>query len=186
MNDAQNYRGITLINILAKIYSQLLLNRLIKWTAEYDTITNKQFGFQKGKSTTDCVFLLHSIISKVLNSGEKLYCVFIDNEKCFDKIDRSYLLQKLLQENISCKFVKAIKSMYASVKLCIKYNNTFSQFFNSHIGLKQGDPSSPILFMLFVNDMIDSINSNFNGIFTTNENKLFLILFADHHDNMSV
>ena len=69
--------------------------------------------------------------------------------------------------------------MYASVKLCIKYNNTFSQFFDSHIGLKQGDPSSPILFMLFVNDMIDSINSNLNGIFTINEMKLFLILFAD-------
>ena len=179
VNDAQNYRGITLINILAKIYSQLLLNRLTKWTEEYDTITNKQFGFQKGKSTTDCVFLLHSIISKVLNSGEKLYGVFIDYEKCFDKIDRSYLWQKLLRENLSCKFIKAIKSMYASVKLCIKYNNTFSQFFDSHIGLKQGDPSSPILFMLFVNDMIDSINSNLNGIFTTNEIKLFLILFAD-------
>ena len=179
VNDAQNYRGITLINILAKIYSQLLLNRLTKWTAEYDKITNKQFGFQKGKSTTDCVFLLHSIISKCLNSGEKLYCVFIDYEKCFDKIDRSYLWQKLLRENISCKFVKAIRSMYVSVRLCIKYDNTFSQFFDSHIGLKQGDPSFPILFMLFVNDMIESINSNLNGIFTTNEIKLFLILFAD-------
>ena len=55
VNDAQNYRGITLINILAKIYSQLLLNRLTKWTAEYDKITNKQFGFQKGKSTTDLI-----------------------------------------------------------------------------------------------------------------------------------
>ena len=179
VNDAQSYRGITLISILAKIYSQLLLNRLTRWTADYDTITNKQFGFQKGKSTTDCVFLLHSIISKVLNSGEKLYCVFIDYEKCFDKIDRSYLWQKLLSQNISCKFVKAIKSMYATVKLCIKYNNNFSQFFDSHIGLKQGDPSSPILFMLFVNDMIDTINSNINDIFTTNEIKLFLIMFAD-------
>ena len=179
VNDAQNYRGITLISILAKIYSQLLLSRLTTWTTEHDTITNKQFGFQKGKSTTDCVFLLHSIISKVLNSGEKLYCVFIDYEKCFDKIDRSYLWQKLLTENISGKFVNAIKSMYAMVKLCIKYNNNFSQFFDSHIGLKQGDPSSPILFMLFVNDMIDSINSNLNGIFTTDEMKIFLILFAD-------
>ena len=95
MNDAQNYRGITLINIhvLAKIYSQLLLNRLTKWTSENDIITDNQYGFQKGKSTTDFVFLLHVIISKVLNNGEKLYCVFIDNEKCFDKIDRSNLWQ---------------------------------------------------------------------------------------------
>ena len=90
----------------------------------------------------DCVFLLHSVISKVLNAGEKLYCVFIDYEKCFDKIDRNYFWQKLLLENCSCKFVKAIKSMYSTVKLCTRYKSSFSQFFTSYIGLKQGDPRS--------------------------------------------
>lgn len=69
--------------------------------------------------------------------------------------------------------------MYATVKLCIKYNNSFSQFFDSQIGLKQGDPSSPTIFMLFVNDMIDSVNSNINDIFTIDDIKLFIILFAD-------
>ena len=88
-------------------------------------------------------------------------------------------MAKTLKENVSCKFVKAVKSTYATVKLCIKYKNSFSHFFDSQIGLKQGDPSSPILFMLFVNDMIDSINSNINDIFTIDDIKLFKILFAD-------
>ena len=178
-NEAQNYRGITLINIVAKIYSQLLLNRLTKWSTNQEKISKQQFGFQKGKSVVDCVFLLHAIISKVLNSGEKLYCAFIDYEKCFDKIDRNYLWHKLLLENVSCKFVTALKAMYKTVKLCIRYKSSFSQFFTSYIGLKQGDPSSPLLFMLFVNDIINNINTDLNGIFTINELKLFLILFAD-------
>ena len=149
-NDPQNYRGITLINVLAKIYSQLLLNRLTKWSTEHETITNNQFGFQKGKSTTDCVFLLHAIISKVLNSGEKLFCCFIDYEKCFDKVDRLFLWQKLLKKNVSCKFVRAVKSMYSTVKLCIKYKNSFSQFFDSHIGLNKEirAPQSCLCFLL--------------------------------------
>ena len=79
----------------------------------------------------------------------------------------------------SSKLVKAIKSMYTTVKLCVKYNNTFSQCFDSYVGLKQGDPSSPLLFMLFVNDMLQHINSNLDGIFTLDGIKLFLILFAD-------
>ena len=69
--------------------------------------------------------------------------------------------------------------MYTTVKLCIRYKSSFSQFFSSHIGLKQGDPSSPLLFMLFVNDIVNNINADLNGVFTTNELKLFLILFAD-------
>ena len=69
--------------------------------------------------------------------------------------------------------------MYTTVKLCIRYKSSFSQFFSSHIGLKQGDPSSPLLFMLFVNDIVNNINADLNGVFTINELKLFLILFAD-------
>ena len=88
VNDASNYCGITLINILAKVYSQLLLNRVTKWAEVYDKITKNQFGFQKRKSIADCIFILQSVITKVLNSKQKLYCIFIDYEKCFDKIDR--------------------------------------------------------------------------------------------------
>ena len=87
--------------------------------------------------------------------------------------------QKLSSENISCKIVKAIKSMYTTVKLCIRYKTSFSQFFTSYIGLKQGDPSSPLLFILFVNDIVNNINSGFNDVFTINELKLRLIHFAD-------
>ena len=179
INDASNYRGITLVNVLAKVYSQLLLNRITKWTEIYEKLTKNQFGFQKGKSITDCIFILHAVISKVLDSGQKLYCVFIDYEKCFDKIDRSLLFQKLLSENLNSKLVRAIKSMYTTVKSCVRYKSSYSTFFHSTVGLKQGDPSSPLLFMLFVNDILDNINSDLNNIFSINELKLFLILYAD-------
>ena len=178
-DDAQNYRGITLINILSKIYSQILLNRLTKWSDRENKISSNQFGFQKGKSTVDCIFIFSSIISKTLNAGCKLYCVFLDYEKAFDKIDRSFLWHKLISENVSSRLVKALKSMYNTVKSCIRYKSTLSGFFDSHIGLKQGDPSSPLMFMLFINDITDSINSNFQNIFTIDELKIFMTLYAD-------
>ena len=178
-DDAQNYRGITLINILSKVYSQILLNRLTTWSDRENKISRNQFGFQKGKSSVDCIFIFSSIISKTLNAGCKLYCVFLDYEKAFDKIDRSFLWHKLISENVSSKLVKALKSMYSTVKSCIRYRSTVSGFFDSHIGLKQGDPSFPLMFMLFINDIIDNINSNFQNIFTIDEMKIFMILYAD-------
>ena len=52
-DQASNYRGITISNVLSKIYSQILLNRLNKWADKYDVLSKNQFGFQKGKSTID-------------------------------------------------------------------------------------------------------------------------------------
>ena len=52
-----------LISVLAKVYSQLLLNRLTSWTEKYEKISDNQFRFQKGKSVQDCIYILHVAIS---------------------------------------------------------------------------------------------------------------------------
>ena len=84
LEDTNNDRGIMLINTLSKIYSHILNNRILKWAYENRKIADCQFGFQKNKSTIDCIFVFHAIISKILNRGEKLYCCFIDYQKAFD------------------------------------------------------------------------------------------------------
>lgn len=76
--------------------------------------------------------------------------------------------------------VKAIKAMYTVVRASIKYNGVVhNDVINSHQGVKQGDPSSSLLFMMFVNDLMSNINADLDGIFTLNELSLFLILYAD-------
>ena len=127
----------------------------------------------------DCIFVLFSIIAKTLNDSKKLYCVFIDYEKAFDKIDRIKLWTKLLQENVSSKIVLSLKAMYSTVKCCVKYNNLRSDWFESGTGLKQGCPSSSLLFLFFVNDVTSNINTNLEGIFKINDIKIFLLMFAD-------
>ncbi len=179
-NDPKNYRGITLINILGKIYSQILLNRLKNWSTQNDTLIPNQFGFQKGKSISDCIFMLHSIITKVLSEKEKLYCVFVDYQQFFDRIDHNMLWQKLLTENVSGHFVNALKAMYNCVKSCVRYKNSLSAFFDCSIGVKQGDPSSPLLAMFFINDIINNVShNNLPGIVCIDTLKLFLLLYAD-------
>jgi hypothetical protein len=93
---------------------------------------------------------------------------FVNFEKCFDKLQRSFIFQKLIQENVS-----------SSVKSAVRYNKEISLNFISNIGAKQGDPSSSLLFLFFVNDIIHNINWNIDGIFTVHDLKLFMLLFAD-------
>ena len=97
--------------------SKALFSGITKQNGPKSKISEWQYGYQKGKSTTDCIFLLHSVISKVLNFGQKLYSVFIDYEKCFDRINRVFLWQKLLAENVSSKMTNALRAIY-TIHMC--------------------------------------------------------------------
>ena len=120
VDNTNNYRGIALINILSKLYSKLLHDRLMKWASENEKIIYNQFGFQKNKSTVDCIFIFHSLISKLLSNNDKLFCTFVDYQKAFDTVDRKLLWYKLLRDGCSTLMVNALKAMYKSVKLCVK------------------------------------------------------------------
>jgi len=63
-------------------------------------LIDNQYGFQKGNSTVDYIFILHALITNTLAYEKKLYTAFLDFEKMFDKIDCIYLWQKLLNSNV--------------------------------------------------------------------------------------
>ena len=179
LNDANNYRGITLTSIFSKIFSILLDNRLRDWSEKSNILTDYQYGFRKGKSTTDCIFVLNSIIDKVIKQEKKkLYCSFIDFRKAFDVVYRNGIWLKMLKYGISNKFTNMLQKIYEKVR-CVKVQGCKTDFFESKSGVKQGEPLSPLLFLFFINDVYDSLcNDNFN-CFTLEEQKLFLLLFAD-------
>ena len=86
-----------------------------------------------------------------------------------------------MKSGISCKMITMIKSMYQNLKSCIKNptDMSYSDFFDVKLGVKQGDPSSPLLFILFINDIKDCLNFPNR---TENDLRLlsvFILLFAD-------
>ena len=178
---ALNYRGITIINCMSKIFSLTLRNRLNKWSENTNTLSDAQFGFRDGRSTADAVFILHSIIQKVLSKQSKLWCAFIDYERAFDTVIHKALWLKLMNTGVSCKMVNMLKSMYNNIMSCVRQpaNNTMSDFFDISIGLKQGEPLSTILFLLFINDINSCLDTN---ALTEKDIELLstnLLLFAD-------
>ncbi|MES9883266.1 MAG: reverse transcriptase family protein [Sedimenticola sp.] len=178
--DPNNYRGITLTSIFSKIFSQMLDNRLRKWSEENSLLSSSQFGFRKNRSTVDCIFILQSIIDRVIRKRKKLYCAFVDFQKAFDMVYRNGIWYKLKDLGASCKFVQMINKMYQSVKACIRSNGRMSDFFDSSVGVKQGEPLSPILFLIFIDDMAEHLRNNTDADFVTiDQLQIFLLLFAD-------
>ena len=78
INDVENYRGITLLSTLGKLFTRVINNRLTEWAENYAILIEAQAGFRQGMGTVDNLFVLHGLVSHMLNQGAKLYCAFID------------------------------------------------------------------------------------------------------------
>ena len=154
-------------------------NRLRSYVETQNHLTDFQFGFRENKSTIDCLYILKSIIDCKINNKKKLYCSFIDFRKAFDLVYRNGIWFKLLEMGISQKFVNMIRKMYDTVKVCVKSMNSMSEFFKSYVGVKQGEPLSPLIFIIFINDMANDLLSNGISTFNINHFQMFMLLFAD-------
>ena len=78
LTDANNYRGITIMSVFAKLVSIILNNRLVKFAENSSQFNDFQYGFREKRSTTDCIFILHNMIKCTLDKKKKLYCTFVD------------------------------------------------------------------------------------------------------------
>ena len=162
--DPDNYRGITLLSCLAKLFTSCLNSRLTNFLENKKELGEEQAGFREGYSTLDHIFVLHSLIDFYLDKNKRIYCLFVDYKKAFDLVDRSSLWCKLLSHGINGKIFQVIFNMYRNAKSCVKQNNTISNFFDCTIGVRQGENLSPMLFAIYLNDFERSISKNYNGL----------------------
>ena len=181
-NDPNNFRGIALVNTMYKIFSSILNKRLYAWVEETGKLDESQAGFRAGYSTIDNIFSLSAVVQKYLSkSGGRFYCLYVDFQKAFDKVEHEQLFKSLTKKGIHGKFLRAVKSMYSCLQATVRTVDGQTKPFPCNIGTRQGDISSPLLFALFINDLCTLLRENCpDGIFITADiPDLFCLMFAD-------
>ena len=108
-SEPKNYRPITLLSCLGKIFTSILNSRLCKYLDELLIINENQAGFRHGYSTNDHIFSLYALFELLKLKKKKLHCAFIDFQRAFDSIQRNLLLINVLENNIDGKFFRIIK-----------------------------------------------------------------------------
>ena len=153
--DTNNYRGISIISNIAKLFNMVIQKRIVTFFEENNLINEKQIAFKVGSRTSDHIYVVKSLVDKYIERGKKLYTCFVDFKKAFDRVNHWKLLYKLRQTNIGSLAFNIIKDMYLLQKnnIQVKINNQLSHKLSSIIGVKQGDCLSPILFNFYINEL---------------------------------
>ena len=153
---AKNYRGIQMLRAIAVLFDRVIANRLDSWIG----VNDEQSAFQKGKSTIHQLFTLRLLIEIAKKTDTVLYIGMFDLAKAFDKVSRYKLIKKLIAMGISKCMLQVIKRLYMCTICVLNYGKDFSKEFQTYSGIRQGAASSVLLFIAFIDDLVDYLKEH--------------------------
>jgi retron-type reverse transcriptase len=154
-----DYRPITLLNCVLKIITKLLADRLQKVVLRI--VHKNQYGFLKGRNIQDCLAWAFEFIHQCTASNQEIMLLKLDFAKAFDTIDHSAMLSIMKQMGFDRKWLKWIQLIFSSGKSAILLNGVPGRQFFCKRGVRQGDPLSPLIFVLAANLLQSVINKAF-------------------------
>ena len=151
-SESTNYRPISILPILSKILEKVILKRLLDFLTKQDILNHSQFGFRKYHSKTLALIDLIDNISNSFDNRDYTIGVFLDLSKAFDTINHQILLNKLSFYGICGLQLTWFFNYLTNRQQYVNFKSTFSR----RSTIKCGVPQGSILFLLYINDILNS------------------------------
>jgi len=177
--DLSNYRNLALQSVVGKVFTSILAKRITSG----NLTSSLQYGFKPANSTTDAVFTMCQVVGARLAKKKYTNACYIDFKKAFDSCARKLLYKACSHYGIRGNVLEWLKSYYKGSKACVGFKGKNSKTFSVERGVAQGDPLSPNIFIIFINNLIEKIVASGIGVNVQlkNQNNMFVpcLAYAD-------
>ena len=150
MCESANYRGIALSPVYLKIVDNIVLH---KYSAHLST-SELQFGFKRKSSTNLCTFVLKESLAYYSKNDTTVFCSFLDATKAFDRVNYCKLFRLLIDRGLPACIIRLLLNAYTSNFVRVAWCNVLSEYFLATNGVKQGGVLSPVIFCIYIDNLL--------------------------------
>ena len=151
-----NYRGITVSPVISKVFEHCLLLKFDLYLSSSDS----QFGFKKNSGVNHALYSVRKTVEYFIESDSTVNVCALDLSKAFDKLNKYALFIKLMNRKCPLVLINLLHCWYEKIFTCIKWGNAISHLVKLSVGVRQGGVLSPVLFAVYVNDVILNLHKS--------------------------
>ena len=174
-----NYRGISLISCAFKVLMAVMASRLSLECLENDVLVPEQGGFRLREEAVAQATALAEIVRRRWMKGKPTYGLFIDFKKAYDRLYHGLLFRVLHHIGCRGRFLNMVKAMYMETKYEVRVGGFTSESFSPVRGAKQGDPLSPILFIISINQVLRESSATGGVRLAPSDRRCAGLMYAD-------
>ena len=173
-NFISNYRPISILPCLSKVFERSASNQLIVYLEKNNKLNASQHAYRKQHGTQTCLFQVINHVQKLMDEGKFVAIVSLDLSKAFDAINHEMLLKKLIKLGLSETALCWIKSYLSKRVQCTRFSNFTSKDEEVKAGVPQGSILGPLLFICFSNDIYTTLEEQCKALSYADDSQLII------------
>ena len=176
--DPCNYRPITLMSIVGKIFGLVLNNRLIEFSELTNSVSDEQGGFRPNRGTPDQIFILRELLASRKERGLPTYVTFIDARKAYDTVWREDAYVRIHEAGVRGKVWRQLQAMHAGLSRRVRHPLGVTDWFSVERGVAQGAVESPWIYSQFIEGLARALKDAGMGVMFAGR-RIPLLMYAD-------